>query len=104
MAITSSLESPIYVSKVSWGCITPDPLCLSIPYPPENKPPPPFSAVDMAQTGGGASFRICAMRLEYNTLLDIYGVYSPFEPRTQQQELALRSSGQLYDTSQTNRL
>ena len=27
--------------------------------------PPPFSAVDMAQTGEGAYFRICATRLEY---------------------------------------
>ena len=34
-------------------------------YPSENKPPPLFSAVDMAQTGEGAYFRICAKRLDY---------------------------------------
>ena len=33
-------------------------------YHPENKPPPPFSAVDMAQTGEGAYFQQCAMHLE----------------------------------------
>ena len=39
---------------------------VGIPYPPKNKPsPPPFSASDVAQTGEGAYFQICAMRLEY---------------------------------------
>ena len=70
---------------------------------PKISPPPRlFSAVDLAQTGEGADFRICAMHLEYkppladsltNTRLDIYGAYSRFEPRTQQQELALSSRG-----------
>ena len=73
----------------------------------------------MAQTGEGAYFWICAKRLEYkppssryryllvfihqyNTRLAIYGAYFRFEPRTQQQELALPSRGQLCDTSQTD--
>ena len=38
---------------------------LLVPYSPENKPPPPFSAVDMAQTREGAYFQIHAMRLKY---------------------------------------
>jgi hypothetical protein len=29
-------------------------ILLLVPYPPEKKPPAPFSAVDMAQTGEGA--------------------------------------------------
>ena len=40
-------------------------LNVHVPYPPKNKPPLPFSAVDMAQTREGAYFRICAMHLEY---------------------------------------
>ena len=76
-----------------------------LPYPPKISPPPPFSALDMAQTGEGAYFRICATRLEYNisppladsltrltsfsppiynTRIAIYRVYSRFEPRTHQ--------------------
>jgi ankyrin repeat protein len=32
---------------------------------PRISPPPPFSAVDMAQSGEGACIRICATHLEY---------------------------------------
>ena len=62
-------------------------------YPPKNKPPPPFSAVDMAHIGEGAYFRMCAKPLKYkppssrwryllgllhlyNTYLAIYMVYT----------------------------
>ena len=37
---------------------------IQILYPPENKPPPPFSAVHLAQTGRGHYFQICAIGLE----------------------------------------
>ena len=38
---------------------------MLIPYPLESKPPPPKIPIHMVQTGEGAYFQICTIRLEY---------------------------------------